>query len=87
MRKLLFIYLSFASLYVYSDDTLHTIIQDTTLVIDTVVMVDVLENTETKPLNIFDKRLRVLDKNSPMDLAYNDKVRALLIAILEEIRC
>ena len=78
MRKLLFIYLSFASLYVYSDDTLHTIIQDTTLVIDTVVMVDVLENTETKPLNIFDERLRVLDKNSPMDLAYNDKVQSFI---------
>ncbi len=78
MRKLLIIYLSFASLYVYSDDTLHTIIQDTTLVIDTVVMVDVLENTETKPLNIFDKRLRVLDKNSPMDLAYNDKVQSFI---------
>lgn len=78
MRKLLFIYLLFASLYVYSDDTLHTIIQDTTLVIDTVVMVDVLENTETKPLNIFDKRLRVLDKNSPMDLAYNDKVQSFI---------
>ena len=78
MRKLLFIYLLFASLYVYSDDTLYTIIQDTTLVIDTVVMVDVLENTETKPLNIFDKRLRVLDKNSPMDLAYNDKVQSFI---------
>ena len=78
MRKLLFIYLSFASLYVYSDETLHTIIQDTPLVIDTVVMVDVLENTETKPLNIFDKRLRVLDKNSPMDLAYNDKVQSFI---------
>jgi len=78
MRKLLFIYLSFASLYVYSDDTLYTIIQDTTLVIDTVVMVDVLENTETKPLNIFDQRLRVLDKNSPMDLAYNDKVQSFI---------
>ena len=78
MRKLLFIYLLFASLYLYSDDTLHTIIQDTTLVIDTVVMVDVLENTETKPLNIFDKRLRVLDKNSPMDLAYNDKVQSFI---------
>lgn len=78
MRKLLFIYLSFASLYVYSDDTLHTIIQDTPLVIDTVVMVDVLENTETKPLNIFDQRLRVLDKNSPMDLAYNDKVQSFI---------
>jgi len=78
MRKLLFIYLSFASLYVYSDDTLHTIIQDTTLVIDTVVIVDVLENTETKPLNIFDQRLRVLDKNSPMDLAYNDKVQSFI---------
>jgi len=78
MRKLLFIYLLFASLYVYSDDTLHTIIQDTTLVIDTVVMVDVLENTETKPLNISDQRLRVLDKNSPMDLAYNDKVQSFI---------
>ena len=78
MRKLLFIYLLFASLYVYSDDTLYTIIQDTTLVIDTVVIVDVLENTETKPLNIFDKRLRVLDKNSPMDLAYNDKVQSFI---------
>lgn len=78
MRKLLFIYLLFASLYVYSDDTLYTIIQDTTLVIDTVVMVDVLENTETKPLNIFDERLRVLDKNSPMDLAYNDKVQSFI---------
>jgi membrane-bound lytic murein transglycosylase D len=41
-------------------------------------MVDVLENTETKPLNIFDKRLRVLDKNSPMDLAYNDKVQSFI---------
>ena len=78
MRKLLFIYLSFASLYVYSDDTLHTIIHDTTLVIDTVVMTDALENTETKPLNIFDERLRVLDKNSPMDLAYNDKVQSVI---------
>ena len=78
MRKLLFIYLLFASLYVYSDDTLYTIIQDTTLVIDTVVIVDVLENTETKPLNIFDERLRVLDKNSPMDLAYNDKVQSFI---------
>ena len=78
MRKLLFIYLLFASLYVYSDDTLHTIIQDTPLVIDTVVIVDVLENTETKPLNIFDQRLRVLDKNSPMDLAYNDKVQSFI---------
>ena len=78
MRKLLFIYLLFASLYVYSDDTLHKIIQDTNLVIDTVVMADVLENTATKPLNIFDKRLRVLDKNSPMDLAYNDKVQSFI---------
>ena len=78
MRKLLFIYLLFASLYLYSDDTLHTIIQDTPLVIDTVVIVDVLENTETKPLNIFDERLRVLDKNSPMDLAYNDKVQSFI---------
>ncbi len=78
MRKLLFIYLSFASLYLYSDDTLHTIFHDTTLVIDTVVVTDVLENPETKPLNIFDERLRVLDKNSPMDLAYNDKVQSVI---------
>ena len=78
MRKLLFIYLSFASIYLYSDDTLHTINHDTALVIDAVVMTDVLENTDTKPLNIFDERLRVLDKNSPMDLAYNDKVQSFI---------
>ena len=62
------------SLSSFSEDTIHTITPDTALILDTLLLEQKIILKADKSLNIFDERLRILDENSPMDLAYNEKV-------------
>ena len=62
----------------FSEDTINIPIADTSLTLDTLLLEQKIILKEGKPLNIFDERLRVLDNNSPMDLAYNEKVHPFI---------
>ena len=62
----------------FSEDTIHTLTTDTTLILDTLLLDQNFFLKADKPLNIFDERLRILDENSPMDLAYNEKVHPFI---------
>jgi membrane-bound lytic murein transglycosylase D len=66
------------SLSSFSEDTIHTPAPDTTLILDTLLLEQKIILKADKPLNIFDVRLRILDENSPMDLAYNEKVHPFI---------
>ena len=66
------------SLSSFSEDTIHTLTPDTTLILDTLLLDQKIILKADKPLNIFDERLRILDENSPMDLAYNEKVHPFI---------
>ena len=66
------------SLSSFSEDTIHTPTLDTTLILDTLLLEQKIILKADKPLNIFDERLRILDENSPMDLAYNEKVHPFI---------
>ena len=66
------------SLSSFSEDTIHTPTPDTTLILDTLLLEQKIILKADKPLNIFDERLRILDENSPMDLAYNEKVHPFI---------
>ena len=66
------------SLSSFSEDTIHTLPPDTALILDTLLLENKIILKADKPLNIFDERLRVLDENSPMDLAYNEKVHPFI---------
>jgi len=66
------------SLSSFSEDTIHTLTPDTTLILDTLLLDQKTILKADKPLNIFDERLRILDENSPMDLAYNEKVHPFI---------
>jgi membrane-bound lytic murein transglycosylase D len=48
------------------------------LILDTLLLDQKTILKADKPLNIFDERLRILDENSPMDLAYNEKVHPFI---------
>jgi len=67
-----------ARLSSFSEDTIHTLTPDTTLILDTLLLDQKIILKADKPLNIFDERLRILDENSPMDLAYNEKVHPFI---------
>jgi len=67
-----------ARLSSFSEDTIHTYTPDTTLILDTLLLDQKIILKADKPLNIFDERLRILDENSPMDLAYNEKVHPFI---------
>jgi len=62
----------------FSEDTIHTLTTDTTLILDELLLDQNFFLKADKPLNIFDERLRILDENSPMDLAYNEKVHPFI---------
>lgn len=62
----------------FSEDTIHTDTADTTLILDTLLLDQKIILKADKPLNIFDERLSFLDDNSPMDLAYNEKVHPFI---------
>ncbi|MDB0027233.1 lytic transglycosylase domain-containing protein, partial [Flavobacteriales bacterium] len=66
------------SLSSFSEDTIHTLTTDTSLILDTLLIEQKIILKTDKPLNIFDERLRILDENSPMDLAYNEKVHPFI---------
>ena len=67
-----------ARLSSFSEDTIHTLTPDTTLILDSLLLDQKIILKADKPLNIFDERLRILDENSPMDLAYNEKVHPFI---------
>ena len=82
--KRLFLFISFfAAIDAIAKDTLRIVLTDTSLVLDSSEIV-ILEDVQfpIKPINIFNERLNILDKNSPMDLAYNDKVRVFIDSYL-----
>ena len=66
------------SLSSFSEDTIYTLTPDTALILDTHLLEQKIILKADKPLNIFDERLRILDENSPMDLAYNEKVHPFI---------
>ena len=66
------------SLSSFSEDTIHTPTPDIALILDTLLLEKKIILKADKPLNIFDERLRILDENSPMDLAYNEKVHPFI---------
>ena len=78
MRNFFFICFIIMSLSSFSEDTIHTPSLDTTLILDTLLLEKKIILKAEKPLNIFDERLRILDENSPMDLAYNEKVHPFI---------
>jgi membrane-bound lytic murein transglycosylase D len=77
MRKILIINLFLLSGFAYAGDTLVVLKADTVLVLS-----PVLDKFSALPppqlLNIYDKRLRVLDAKTPMSLAYNEKVKPFI---------
>jgi len=78
MKNFFFICFIIMSLSSFSEDTIHTLTPDTTLILDTLLLDQKTILKADKPLNIFDERLRILDENSPMDLAYNEKVHPFI---------
>lgn len=66
------------SLSSFSEDTIHALTTDTAFILDSLLLEQQIILKADKPLNIFDERLRVLDENSPMDLAYNEKVHPFI---------
>ena len=66
------------SLSSFSEDTIHTLTTDTNPILDTLLLEEKVILKADKPLNIFDERLKILDENSPMDLAYNEKVHPFI---------
>ncbi|MDG2263823.1 MAG: transglycosylase SLT domain-containing protein, partial [Flavobacteriales bacterium] len=78
MKNFFFICFLMTSLSSFSEDTIHTLTPDTTLILDTLLLDQKIILKADKPLNIFDERLRILDENSPMDLAYNEKVHPFI---------
>ena len=83
MKRLLLFILFFASFNAIVADTLQAVDTDMSIVSDSSKVVLSKESyLSEKPITVFDDRLRILDKNSPMDLAYNDKVRVFVESYL-----
>lgn len=78
MRNFFFICFIMMSLSSFSEDTIHALTPDTAFILDSLLLEQQIILKADKPLNIFDERLRVLDENSPMDLAYNEKVHPFI---------
>ena len=78
MRNLFFICFIIMSLTSFSEDTVHKLPPDTTLILDTLFLERKITLKTDNPLNIFHERLRILNKKSPMDLAYNEKVHTFI---------
>ena len=78
MKKVLILIFSFNVFLAYSGDTLRYDFVDTLLIIKEEIQVE----KNNAPINIYDERLRILDANSPMDLAYNEKVQAFIDSYL-----
>jgi len=78
MRNFFIIFCVIISLSAFSEDTLHALTPDTALISDSFLLEKKIILKAEKVLNIFDERLRVLDENSPMDLAYNEKVHPFI---------
>ena len=78
MKKVLILIFSFNVFLAYAGDTLRYDSVDTLLIIKEEIQVE----KNNAPINIYDERLRILDANSPMDLAYNEKVQVFIDSYL-----
>ena len=78
MKKVLILIFSFNGFLAYAGDTLRYDSVDTLLIVKEKIQVE----KNNAPINIYDERLRILDANSPMDLAYNEKVQAFIDSYL-----
>ena len=78
MKKVLILIFSFNVFLAYAGDTLRYDSVDTLLIVKEEIQVE----KNNAPINIYDERLRILDANSPMDLAYNEKVQVFIDSYL-----
>ena len=81
MKNIFFTTSFFISVFVYSQDSLSLVNIDTTIVFNSTASTSV-EKKSLQMSNIFEHRLRLLDSKSPMDLAYNIKVRPFIDSYL-----
>ena len=75
MRRIVFIGLILSTVIVSAEDSLHLFDDDKFLAADSVISENSTLPEPKKLKNIYEERLRGLNKNTPMDLAYNDKVQ------------
>ena len=78
MKKVLILIFSFNVFLAYAGDTLRYDSVDTLLIVKEKIQVE----KNNAPINIYEERLGILDANSPMDLAYNEKVQAFIDSYL-----
>jgi hypothetical protein len=72
MRIVIFSCFILLTTSVHSADSLQ-------LSIDSVIVEAVIHtDSPINQINIFDKRLKLLDENTPMDLGYNEKVQPFI---------
>ena len=78
MRRIVLINLILSTIIVHANHSLNSIDDEKYLVVDSVIS-DTSSLSETKnSKNIYEERLRLLNNNTPMDLAYNDKVKPFI---------
>ena len=82
MRMAVFLFFVLASLFCYSEEKDTTIIHTQECMLDTTVKLTLQESQSQQTRNIYEQRLRILDSNSPMDLAYNEKVQPFIESYL-----
>ena len=78
MKKVLILIFSFNVFLAYAGDTLRYDSVDTLLIVKEKIQVE----KNNAPINIYEERLGILDANSPMDLAYNEKVQVFIDSYL-----
>ena len=81
MRNILIVSFVFLSYVAYAGDTLDALKLDTSLVSSS-IFEKMASSKNTQPLDIYDERLQFLDGKTPMDLAYNEKVRPFIDSYL-----
>ena len=78
MKKILIFSFIFNGILAYAGDTLQFDSIDTSFIVTEKIQVEKIN----PPVNIYEERLRILDANSPMDLAYNEKVQVFIDSYL-----
>ena len=78
MRRIVLINLILSTIIVNADDNLHSMDNKKFLAADSVIIDNSVLSETKKSKNIYEERLRVLNNNTPMDLAYNDKVKPFI---------
>ena len=81
MRNIVVVSLIFLSGVAYAGDTSDVLKLDTSLV-SCSILDKTTSSTNPQPLNIYDERLQFLDGKTPMDLAYNEKIRPFIDSYL-----